>query len=231
VYVSHIEHFIESSCFCTVYRSSVSRGFVKQIAPVLRILLYNSSLVTWTVASLTTARFKPLISSLSGFALSHTVPSYNSSARTPWKTPSSVVNNACLLVRYPAMAALLLLSVYASGMRHNIFITWNVSVAILPISLQNWKHTGCSVVSHIHKSASDQDTESKRLGANTRSSGMSCEHARTYSDTSGSTHVTTHCDLWEKWIQSRHVLNTQQTKVSLLSVIKCGRLMQSWNMF
>jgi hypothetical protein len=31
------------------------------------------------------------------------VPSYNSSARTPPKTPSSVVNNTCLLVRYLTM--------------------------------------------------------------------------------------------------------------------------------
>jgi hypothetical protein len=37
-----------------------------------------------------------------------TVPSYNSSARTPRKTPSSVVRNACLLVRYLTMDVLLL---------------------------------------------------------------------------------------------------------------------------
>jgi hypothetical protein len=34
----------------------------------------------------------------------------------PRKTPSSVVKNACLLVRYPEMDVLLLLTVYASGM-------------------------------------------------------------------------------------------------------------------
>jgi hypothetical protein len=44
-----------------------------------------------------------------------TVPSFNSSARTPWKTPSSVVKNECLLVRYLAMVVLLLRT-YASGM-------------------------------------------------------------------------------------------------------------------
>jgi hypothetical protein len=58
-----------------------------------------------------------------------TVPSYNSSARTPRKTPSSLVNNACLLVRYIAMNILLLLTVQlrecvyraSNGhMRHNI---------------------------------------------------------------------------------------------------------------
>jgi hypothetical protein len=36
------------------------------------ILCYNSSLVTWTVVSLTTAKFKPLIFSMSGFALFYT---------------------------------------------------------------------------------------------------------------------------------------------------------------
>jgi hypothetical protein len=41
------------------------------------------------------------------------VPSYNSSARTPRKTPPSVVKNACLLVRY--LAVDVLLRAYASG--------------------------------------------------------------------------------------------------------------------
>jgi hypothetical protein len=36
------------------------------------ILCYNGSLVTWTVISLTTAKFKPLIFYMSGFALSYT---------------------------------------------------------------------------------------------------------------------------------------------------------------
>jgi hypothetical protein len=40
--------------------------------PILRILFYNGSLVTWTVVSLTTAEFKPLIFSVSGFALTYT---------------------------------------------------------------------------------------------------------------------------------------------------------------
>jgi hypothetical protein len=40
--------------------------------PILRILRYNGSLVTWTVLSLTTVKFKPLIFSMSGFALSYT---------------------------------------------------------------------------------------------------------------------------------------------------------------
>jgi hypothetical protein len=44
-----------------------------------------------------------------------TVPSYNSSARIPRKAPSSVLMNACLLVRYLAMDVLLLRA-YASGM-------------------------------------------------------------------------------------------------------------------
>jgi hypothetical protein len=41
--------------------------------PTLRILFYNGSLVTWTVASLTTAKFKPLIFPMSRFALSYTM--------------------------------------------------------------------------------------------------------------------------------------------------------------
>jgi hypothetical protein len=45
-----------------------------------------------------------------------TVPSYNFSAQTPRKTPSSFVKNACLLVRYLAMDVLLLLRAYASVM-------------------------------------------------------------------------------------------------------------------
>jgi hypothetical protein len=45
--------------------------FAKQIMPSLRILCNNGSLVTWTIVSLTTA-FKPLIFSISDFALSYT---------------------------------------------------------------------------------------------------------------------------------------------------------------
>jgi hypothetical protein len=51
------------SALCT--KSSVSPGFAKQIMPVLRILCYNGSLVTWTVVSLTAAKFKPLIQNVS----------------------------------------------------------------------------------------------------------------------------------------------------------------------
>jgi hypothetical protein len=49
------------SSFCTVYKSSVSTGFAKQIMSILRILCYNGSLVTWTVVSLTIAKFRPLM--------------------------------------------------------------------------------------------------------------------------------------------------------------------------
>jgi hypothetical protein len=69
VYVFHIYHVIEHSSLCTMYMSSVSLGCTKQIMPTLLILCYNGSLVTWTVVSLTIAKFKPLIFSLSGFAL------------------------------------------------------------------------------------------------------------------------------------------------------------------
>jgi hypothetical protein len=39
--------------------------------PILRILCYNSSLVTWRDVSLAAAIFKPLIFSIYGFALSY----------------------------------------------------------------------------------------------------------------------------------------------------------------
>jgi hypothetical protein len=51
----------KNSCFRTTHKSSVSSGFAEQIMPILRILCYNGSLVTLTVVSLTTAKFKPLI--------------------------------------------------------------------------------------------------------------------------------------------------------------------------
>jgi hypothetical protein len=44
-----------------LYKSSVSPGFAKQIMPILFILCYNGSLVTWTVVSLATAKFKSII--------------------------------------------------------------------------------------------------------------------------------------------------------------------------
>jgi hypothetical protein len=72
VSVSHIKH-VENSSFCTIYKSSVCTGFVNQVTPILRILCYNGSLVTWTAVSLTTTKFKPLIQvfSMPGFTLSY----------------------------------------------------------------------------------------------------------------------------------------------------------------
>jgi hypothetical protein len=70
VYVSHIEHDTENFSFCTTHKSSVSTGFTKQITPMLRILCYNGSLVTWTVVRLTTT--KSLISSMFVFVLCYT---------------------------------------------------------------------------------------------------------------------------------------------------------------
>jgi hypothetical protein len=69
VYVSHVEPVIKNSRFCTIYKSSVSPGFAKQIIPILRISCYNGSLATWTVGSLTITKFKPVI--FSGIALSY----------------------------------------------------------------------------------------------------------------------------------------------------------------
>jgi hypothetical protein len=68
--VSHIQHAIENSSLCTIYKSPVSPGFVMQIMPILCILCYNG---TWLAVSLTTAKFKSLILSMSGFALSYTM--------------------------------------------------------------------------------------------------------------------------------------------------------------
>jgi hypothetical protein len=68
-YISHTWPVIETSCFCVAHKSSVSTGSTEQIKPILHILCYNGGLVTWMVASLTTAKFKPLIFSMSGVSL------------------------------------------------------------------------------------------------------------------------------------------------------------------
>jgi hypothetical protein len=70
--ISHIQNIIEISPLCSIYKSSVSPGFAKQIMSILHNLYYNGSLVTWTVISSTTAKYKLLIFSMSGFALSYT---------------------------------------------------------------------------------------------------------------------------------------------------------------
>jgi hypothetical protein len=63
---------LKTLAFYITHKPSVSTGFAKQIMPILRILCYNGSLVTWMVVSLTTDKFKPLIFSMSGFTLSYT---------------------------------------------------------------------------------------------------------------------------------------------------------------
>jgi hypothetical protein len=55
-----------------MHKSSVSTGSAEQIMPILHILCYNDCLVTWTVVSLTTSKFKTLIFSVSDFTLSYT---------------------------------------------------------------------------------------------------------------------------------------------------------------
>jgi hypothetical protein len=72
VRIAHIACYWNPS-FCTMYKSSVSTGFAKQIMSILRILGYNGSSVTWTVVRLTTAKFKPTVFSMSGFPLSYSV--------------------------------------------------------------------------------------------------------------------------------------------------------------
>jgi hypothetical protein len=54
-----------------MYRASVSPGSVQQIMPISSSFRYNSSLVIRTVICLTAAKFKPLIFSMAGFALSN----------------------------------------------------------------------------------------------------------------------------------------------------------------
>jgi hypothetical protein len=76
VYVSHIQNAIENYSFWTTHKYSVSTGFTEQIMPNLHILCYNGSLVTWTVVSLTTAKFRPLTFSMSGFAFSYTANTF-----------------------------------------------------------------------------------------------------------------------------------------------------------
>jgi hypothetical protein len=50
-----------------LYTSPLSvPAFTKQIMPILHILCYDGSLVTWKVTCLTTAKFKPPIFSMSG---------------------------------------------------------------------------------------------------------------------------------------------------------------------
>jgi hypothetical protein len=46
VYVSHIEHVVQNSSFCSIHKSSVNTGFSEQIMPIFRILCYNGSLIT-----------------------------------------------------------------------------------------------------------------------------------------------------------------------------------------
>jgi hypothetical protein len=57
--------------YIQVYEYYISPGVGKQVMPVLLILCYNGSLVTLMVVSLTAGKFKPLIFSMSDFALSY----------------------------------------------------------------------------------------------------------------------------------------------------------------
>jgi hypothetical protein len=55
---------------CAVHTSSLCQyRLCKASMSILVILCYNGSLVTWRVVSLTAAKFKPLIFSMSGFTL------------------------------------------------------------------------------------------------------------------------------------------------------------------
>jgi hypothetical protein len=69
--IAHIACYWRTLAFA-LHKSSVSTAFAEDIMLILHILCYNGSLVTRTVVSLTTANFKPLMFSMSGFALSYT---------------------------------------------------------------------------------------------------------------------------------------------------------------
>jgi hypothetical protein len=69
--MSHISDDIDNSSLYSIYKSSVSPGFAVQIMYILFSLRYKGSLVKWTVINLTATKFKPLIFSVSGFALSY----------------------------------------------------------------------------------------------------------------------------------------------------------------
>jgi hypothetical protein len=70
-------HFAHIACYLKIIAFSLRtsplsvQGFTGQIMPILHILCYNGSLVTWMVAGLTTSKFKPLIFSMCGFTLSY----------------------------------------------------------------------------------------------------------------------------------------------------------------
>jgi hypothetical protein len=56
----------------TIYKRPLSvRAQYSRLCPISGSFRYNSSLVTWTVICLTAAKFKPLVFSVMGFALSN----------------------------------------------------------------------------------------------------------------------------------------------------------------
>jgi hypothetical protein len=67
MYILHVLHVTGNSSFCTTHKSSVNTGFAEQIMPTLRILCYNSGLMT-------------------------AGPHYIASARTAQKTPFQTVS-------------------------------------------------------------------------------------------------------------------------------------------
>jgi hypothetical protein len=70
MYRTYSMFFNNSSC-CNIQNSSVSPSVVKQIMSSFLTLCYDGSLFAWTVVSVTIAKFKPLILSMYGFALSY----------------------------------------------------------------------------------------------------------------------------------------------------------------
>jgi hypothetical protein len=74
LHTAHAKHF--PACCALINRSlataSSREGFAKLIIHILLILCYRGSVVTLTVLSLTVAKFKPFIITMSGFAWSYT---------------------------------------------------------------------------------------------------------------------------------------------------------------
>jgi hypothetical protein len=70
VHVLHILHVIENVSLLHYIRILCQSSLYRADHAYIVILCYNGSLVSWMVVNLTATRFKPLIFSMSGFALS-----------------------------------------------------------------------------------------------------------------------------------------------------------------
>jgi hypothetical protein len=80
---------------CTIYTNPLSvQGLQRRSCPNSCSPCYNGSLVTWKVVTSTTGKFKPLIFSVSGFALSYAA---NISFSLFWMTSACCLHNFVML--------------------------------------------------------------------------------------------------------------------------------------